>query len=45
MVSTMSQWTDMYRQKLTTPEEAVKLVKCGDWVDYGMATSEPILLD
>ena len=45
MVSTMSQWTDMYRQKLTTPEEAVKLVKSGDWVDYGMATSQPILLD
>ena len=35
----------MYRQKLTTPEEAVKLVKSGDWVDYGMATSQPILLD
>lgn len=45
MVSTMSQWADMYRQKLTTPEEAVKLVKSGDWVDYGMATSQPILLD
>ncbi len=41
----MSQWTDMYRQKLTTPEEAVKLVKSGDWVDYGMATSQPIALD
>ena len=45
MVSTMSQWTDSDRQKLTTPEEAVKLVKSGDWVDYGMATSQPILLD
>lgn len=41
----MSQWTDMYRQKLMTPEKAVQLVKSGDWVDYGMATSQPILLD
>ena len=41
----MSQWTDMYQQKLTTPAEAVKLVKSGDWVDYGMATSQPIVLD
>ena len=31
----MSQWTDMYRQKLMTPEEAVKVVQSGDWVDYG----------
>ena len=41
----MSQWTDMYRQKLMTPEEAVKVVQSGDWVDYGMGTTQPILLD
>lgn len=41
----MSQWTDMYQQKLTTPAEAVKVVKSGDWVDYGMATTQPTLLD
>lgn len=41
----MSQWTDMYKQKLMTPEEAVKVVKSGDWVDYGMDTTQPILLD
>ena len=41
----MSQWTDMYKQKLMTPEEAVKVVKSGDWVDYGMGTTQPILLD
>ncbi len=35
----MSQWTDMYKQKLMTPEEAVKVVKSGDWVDYGMGTT------
>ena len=25
---------DEYRQKLKTPEEAVKVVKDGDWIDY-----------
>lgn len=35
----------MYQQKLTTPAEAVKVVKSGDWVDYGMATTQPNLLD
>ena len=24
----------LYQQKLTTPEQAVKAVKSGDWVDY-----------
>lgn len=41
----MSQWQEMYTNKLRTPVEAVKVVKDGDWVDYGMATSQPILLD
>lgn len=41
----MSQWSDVYRQKLTTPEEAVKIVKDGDWIDYGMTTSQPVVLD
>jgi len=27
--------TQEYKQKLTTPENAVKAVKSGDWVDYG----------
>ena len=34
-----------YQQKLTTAEEAVKVVKSGDWVDYSWATSQPIALD
>ena len=34
-----------YRQKLRTPEEAVKLVKSGDWVDYGTNVCFPTLLD
>lgn len=25
---------DQYRQKLRTPEQAVQVVKSGDWVDY-----------
>ena len=34
-----------YRAKLRTPEEAAKLVKSGDWVDYCTALSMPQLLD
>ena len=35
----------LYQQKLTTPAEAVKVVKSGDWVDYGWCTNHPIVLD
>ena len=38
-------YSGQYRKKLTTPEEAVKVVKSGDWVDYGWATSNPVALD
>ncbi len=34
-----------YQQKLRTPEEAVKVVKSGDWVDYTVALGFPKLLD
>lgn len=34
-----------YRQKLRTPEEAVRCVCSGDWVDYGSNNSYPALLD
>lgn len=34
-----------YRKKLRTPEEAVQVVKSGNWVDYNTATSMPFLLD
>ena len=27
-------WQALYKEKLTTAEEAVKAVKSGDWVDY-----------
>jgi len=35
----------MYEDKLTTAEEAVKVVKSGDWVDYGWCTDTPVALD
>ena len=34
-----------YAKKLTTPEEAVKIVKSGDWVDYGWCANHPRVLD
>ena len=35
----------MYQSKLTTPEEAVKVIKSGDWVDYGFCNTHPHVLD
>lgn len=35
----------MYSQKLTTAAEAVKVVKNGDWVDYGWCVGTPDVLD
>ena len=34
-----------YAQKLVTAEEAVKVVKSHDWVDYGWTTGTPVALD
>ena len=34
-----------YRSKQCTPEEAVKVVKSGDWVDYTSNVCFPTLLD
>ncbi len=34
-----------YKEKLRTPEEAVRVVKSGDWVDYTTNVSFPYLLD
>ncbi len=34
-----------YRQKLVTADEAVKVVKSGDWVDYGWCNGTPDALD
>ena len=35
----------LYQQKLTTPEQAVKVVESGAWVDYGWCTNHPVALD
>lgn len=34
-----------YQIKLTTAENAVKVVKSGDWVDYGWCLGTPVVLD
>ena len=36
---------EQYRQKLRTPEQAVKAVQSGDWVDYTTNVCFPSLLD
>lgn len=41
----MTDYQALYEQKLTTPEEAVKVVKSGDWIDYGCGGDVPVLLD
>lgn len=38
-------YTALYQQKLTMADEAVKVVKSGDWVDYGWCTGTPVALD
>lgn len=38
-------FVEEYKRKLKTPEEAVKLVKDGDWVDYSVGIGFPVLLD
>ncbi|MDD6327387.1 MAG: acetyl-CoA hydrolase/transferase C-terminal domain-containing protein [Eubacteriales bacterium] len=34
-----------YKSKLRTPEEAVAVVKSGDWIDYTSSLGKPTLLD
>ncbi len=41
----MLDYTTQYRQKLRTPEDAVRMVKSGDWVDYTPNICFPSLLD
>ena len=41
----MNQYRKEYEQKLTTASEAVKIVKSGDWVDYGWGNGMPYELD
>ena len=41
----MIDFYEEYKQKLRTPDEAVKQIKDGDWVDYTAAQGFPRLLD
>jgi len=41
----LKDYTDEYRSKLRTPEEAVSVIKSGDWVDYTSSLGKPVLLD
>jgi acyl-CoA hydrolase len=41
----MNEFYSKYQKKLRTPEEAVKYVKSGDWVDYTANVCFPHLLD
>ena len=41
----MSDWKKLYQEKLTTPDEAVRCVRSGSWVDYGWTTGHPVALD
>ena len=36
---------ESYRAKLRTPEEAVRVIRSGDWVDYTTNVGFPVLLD
>lgn len=38
-------YTKIYKEKLINVEEAVKIVKSEDWVDYGWTTNTPVDLD
>jgi acyl-CoA hydrolase len=37
--------SEEYRKKTVTAEEAVKVVKSGDWVEYGQFATQAIVLD
>ena len=37
--------SEEYRQNLASPDEAVKVIKSGDWVDYGWCTNTVDALD
>ena len=44
-IKTMRDLMKEYQSKLTTAEEAVKVVKTGDWVDFGWTIGIPYELD
>ncbi len=38
-------FSNEYRQKLRTPEQAVSVIQSGDWIDYSVSLGFPTLLD
>ncbi len=40
-----TEFEKMYQDKLTTADEAVKVIKSGDWIDYGWTTGTADALD
>lgn len=38
-------YQELYAQKLVSPEEAVKVVQSGMWLDYGFCANHPVALD
>jgi butyryl-CoA:acetate CoA-transferase len=38
-------FAEEYKQKLVSADEAVKIIKSGDWVDYGWCNGTPDVLD
>lgn len=41
----LKNFTQEYKEKLRTPEDAVQIIKSGDWVDYTSSLGKPVLLD
>ena len=41
----MSDFKEMYSQKLVSAEKAAAVVKSGDWVDYGWCATTPVAVD
>lgn len=41
----LQSFLDDYKKKLRTPEDAVSIVKSGDWIDYTSSVGKPTLLD
>ena len=41
----MTDYDAIYREKLRSPDEAVRVIKSGDWVDYSQTCSFPQTLD
>lgn len=41
----LKNFSQEYKEKLRTPEDAVMVVKDGDWIDYTSSLGKPVLLD